>query len=243
MCNPDNRPTVRHEIYFFPDGDVIIRVEGTVFCVHTYFLTRESNRFRSMIISIVPCRRCRETPGTSESNPIVLRDATSEAFADLLWVFYNPEYSNYSGATLEKWKRILALAQQWGFVQVEQLCVRELEKLTIPPVEKVKIYQDFNLNPELLYDSCVELVIRPEPLNLEEGRKLGLLTSMKIAHARERARATAPDGATSSSRRPGSATIQLQVSEIQLAIRDIFRSWGSAPAPVTFYGFNINCYD
>ncbi|KAH9006317.1 hypothetical protein EDB86DRAFT_2824588 [Lactarius hatsudake] len=229
MCNPDNRPTVRHD--FFSDGDVIIRVEDTVFCIHAFFLTRESNHFRSMLASTVPCRRCRETPGTSESNPIVLRDATSEAFSDLLWVFYNPEYSNYSGATLEKWKRILALAQQWGFVQVEQLCVRELEKLTIPPVEKIKIYQDFNLNPKLLYDSCVELVIRPEPLNLEEGGKVGFLTSMKIMHARELAlaRATGPDGASSSS---GSATIQLQESEIQLAIRDIFRLWESAPAPM-----------
>ncbi|KAH8996797.1 hypothetical protein EDB92DRAFT_1530037 [Lactarius akahatsu] len=192
MCNPDNRPTVRHQIYFFPDGDIMIRVEDTVFCIHTYFLTRESNRFRLMFISTVPCRRCREPPGTSESNPLVLRDATSEAFADLLWVFYNPEYFNYSGATLEKWKRILALAQQWGFVQVEKLCVQELEKLTIPPVEKIKIYQDFNLNPELLYDSYVELVTRPEHLNLEEGGKVGFLTSMKITHARELARATGP---------------------------------------------------
>ncbi|KAH9047303.1 hypothetical protein EDB84DRAFT_506568 [Lactarius hengduanensis] len=218
MCNPDNRPTVGHEIYFFPDGDIVIRVEDTVFCVHTFFLTRESNHFRSTFISTVPCQHCQEPPGT-ESNPIVLRDATSEAFAELLWVFYNREYSNYN-ATLERWKRILALAHQWGFVQVKKLCVQELEKLTIPPVEKIKIYQDYNLNPDHLYDSYVELVTRLEPLNLEEGKKLGFLTSLKITHARQLACTTGPDGATSSSG-----------SEIQLAIRDIFRLWGSAPAP------------
>ncbi|KAI9441497.1 hypothetical protein H4582DRAFT_1389435 [Lactarius indigo] len=219
MYNPNYRPAVRHEEYFFPDGDIIIRVEDTVFCIHGFFLTRESNHFRSMLIPTVPSRRCRDPPGSSESNPVVLMDATSEAFADLLWVFYNPEYSIYS-ANLEKWKRILALAQQWGFIQVERLCVRELERLSIPPVTKIQIYQDFNLNRNLLRGSYVALAIRAEPLDHEEGKKLGLSTSLKITRARELARALGPDGATSSS---GRATIQLQESEIQLVIRDIFR--------------------
>ncbi|KAH9177505.1 hypothetical protein EDB89DRAFT_1844593 [Lactarius sanguifluus] len=222
----DINPVLRHGVYFFHDGDIIIRVEDSVFRIHRFFLTRESKHFRAMFMTNVPSR---DPPGTSESNPLVLKDATSEAFADFLWVFYNHEYSVYS-ATLEKWKRILALAQEWGFIQVERLCVRELENLTIPPVEKIKIYQDFNLNPDLLYDSYVELTTRPEPLNLEEGKKLELLTSLKIARARELVRALAPDGATSSS---GPATVQLQESDIQSVIKDVFGLQGPAPAPVT----------
>ncbi|KAH9008268.1 hypothetical protein EDB83DRAFT_2323193 [Lactarius deliciosus] len=226
----DNNPVVRHGVYFFHDGDIIIRVEDTVFRIHKFFLTRESKHFWAIFMTNVPSR---DPPGSSELNPVVLKDATSEAFADFLWVFYNHEYSIYS-ATLEKWKRILALAQEWGFIQVERLCVRELEKLSIPPVEKIKIYQDFNLNPELLYDSYEELVTRLEPLALEEGMKLELLTSLKIARARELARALAPDGATSSS---GPATIELQESDIQSVIRDVFGLQGPGPAPVT------NCLD
>ncbi|KAH8996794.1 hypothetical protein EDB92DRAFT_1942404 [Lactarius akahatsu] len=213
MCNPE--PAVRHELYFFPDGDTIIRVEDSVFRIHRFFLTRESNYFWSMFLTTVPCR---VPPGSSESNPVVLSGATSEAFADLLWVFYNH-------ATLEKWMRILALARKWGFFRVEKLCVRELEKLTIPPVEKIQIYQYFNLNPDLLRSSYVALTIRDEPLEFEEGKKLGDSTSLKIIRARELARGPGPDGAASS------ATLQLQETEIQLVVKDIFRLHGSAPAP------------
>ncbi|KAH9042759.1 hypothetical protein EDB85DRAFT_1916726 [Lactarius pseudohatsudake] len=221
MCNPE--PAVRHELYFFPDGDTIIRVEDSVFRIHRFFLTRESNHFWSMFLTTVPCL---VPPGSSELNPVMLSGATSEAFADLLWVFYNCEYSIYS-ATLEKWKRILALARKWGFFRVEKLCVRELENLTIPPVEKIQIYQYFKLNTDLLRSSYVALTIRDEPLEFEEGKKLGDSTSLKITRARELARGLSPDGATSS------ATIQLQESEIQLVVKDIFRLHGLAPAPVT----------
>ncbi|KAI9441498.1 hypothetical protein H4582DRAFT_1933096 [Lactarius indigo] len=228
----NTNPVMRHTVYFFRDGDIMIRVEDTVFCVHRFFLTRESNHFRSMFITGAPYR---DPPGSSEANPVMLNDATSSAFADLLWVFYNDEYSIYR-ADLEKWTRILGLAQQWGFVKVEKLCVRELEKMTIPPVDKIKVYQDFNLNPDLLYDSYVELITRLEPLNLEEGTKLELSTSLKIARARELrfARALGPDGVTSWF---GPAAIQSQESEIQSDIQDVFGLQGPVPATVT------NCLD
>ncbi|KAH9174996.1 hypothetical protein EDB89DRAFT_1848271 [Lactarius sanguifluus] len=241
MYSHDDNPAVRHNVYFFPDGDIVIRVchpslslkglipspqvGDSVFRIHRFFSTRESKHFRAMFITNVPCR---DPPGSSESNPVVLKDATSEAFVDFLWIFYNNEYSIYN-ATLEKWKRILGLAQQWGFLQVEKLCVRELQKMSIPSIEKIKIYQDFNIDPDLLYDSYVDLIKRSEPLNLEEGMKLELLTSLKIARARELARTPGPDGTTGLF---GSATIQLQESEIQSVIKDVFGLQGPAPPPV-----------
>jgi hypothetical protein len=192
----------------------------------------------------MPSIPCRDPPGSSETNPVVLDDAKSEGFADLLWVFYNPcvtpcllnlqahlcrsKFSIYSG-TVDKWKRILTLAQQWRFVEVEQLCVRELEKLPIPPVEKIQIYQDFKLNPDLLHKSYVALTVRDEPLDLEEGEQLGLPTSLKVARARELARF--PDGLPPA---------QLQESEVESAIKAVFGLQGSAPAPVMNY-FDINC--
>ncbi|KAH9042763.1 hypothetical protein EDB85DRAFT_2271580 [Lactarius pseudohatsudake] len=219
-------PVMRHGVYFLFEGDIIIRVEDSIFRVHRYFLTRESTHFRSLFSSSY-----RDPPGTTEANPVVLEDATSEAFADFLWVFYNPEYSIYI-ATPEKWQRILALAQKWKFIQVEKLCERELEKLTIPPVDKIKIYQDFGLNPELLYDSYAELITRREPLELDEGEKLELITSLKISRARELrlARALGPDGVTSLF---GPAALQSQEPEIQSVIKDVFGLQGPAPAPTS----------
>ncbi|KAI9465153.1 hypothetical protein BJY52DRAFT_1245393, partial [Lactarius psammicola] len=106
MSSHDNR-VVRHQEYFFRDGDITIRVEDSMFRIHKHFLTRESRHFHAMLVpNAVPCR---DPPGSSETNPVVLKDATSEGFAGLLWVFYNPEYSIYK-ASLEKWRRILTLA-------------------------------------------------------------------------------------------------------------------------------------
>lgn len=48
---------------------------------------RESKHFRSTFVTAIPCK---DPPGSSETNPFVLEGVTSEAFADLLWVFYNP---------------------------------------------------------------------------------------------------------------------------------------------------------
>jgi len=96
---------VRHQEYFFRDGDTTIRVcrsctltlglnipipqvEDNMFRIHKHFLTRESRHFHSMLVP--PAIPCRDPPGSSETNPIVLKDATSEGFAGLLWVFYNP---------------------------------------------------------------------------------------------------------------------------------------------------------
>jgi hypothetical protein len=81
----------------------------------------------------------------------------------------------------------LTLAHQWGMGRIEKLCIREL-KLKIDPVDKIQLYQDLQLNPNLLHGSFVELVIRRRPLSLEEGERLTLPTSIRLHEARERAR-------------------------------------------------------
>jgi hypothetical protein len=208
-------------VYFLSEGDIIIKVDNNIFRVHKFFLIRESKHFRSMLIPTIPCR---DPPGSSETNPVVLEDASSEGFADLLWVFYNPKYSIYSGS-VDKWKRILKLAQQWGFLEVESLCVRELEQLAIPPVEKIRIYQDFNLDSNLLHSSYVALTIRDDPLDMEEGEQLQLSTSLKIAQARELARRALQTS--------GPPTPRIQESEVESVIKNVFMLQGSVSAPPT----------
>lgn len=121
----------------------------------------------------------------------------------------------------------MTLAQRWGFFQVEKLCIRELEKLSIPPVEKIQLYQGFKIDPNLLHASFVALTIRAEPLDIEEGKKLELPTSLNVARARELARALG--GATDLL---GPAIAQLQDSEVQMVIRDVFGLQESASASV-----------
>ena len=99
-------PVKRHPEYFFQEGDVTFKVchptlgfsslqsrsqvESTMFRVHKRFFFRESSHFRSLFNS--PAIPCPDPPGSSETNPVVFKekDVTSDAFAHLLWIFYNP---------------------------------------------------------------------------------------------------------------------------------------------------------
>jgi hypothetical protein len=112
------------------------------------------------------------------------------------------------------WVKILAVAQMWGFNEVKQLCVRELEKLSIPPVEKIHIYQGSQLDRSLLLESFESLTIRPDPLNFDEAQKLGLETTLQIARARELSRGT------NAGTKP--AAVQLHGYELRSAISDVF---------------------
>jgi hypothetical protein len=200
---------LRYKDYYLPDGDVTFRVENALFRPHKYFFHRESSYFQSIFRT--PSIPCNDPPGSSDTNPVLLKDTTIEAFAGLCWVFYNPKYSVYT-TTVDKWVDILALAQKWAFKEVEQLCVRELQKMPIPSVEKIHIYQTYGLDRSLLAESFVDLTTRPDPLNLEEGNKVGIETSLQIAGARERSRA-------SNSGRPN---IQLNGSELRSVIQKAF---------------------
>lgn len=124
---------------------------------------------------------------------------------------------------MEKWIEILALAQRWTFKEVEQLCIRELEKLSIPPVDKIKIYQDYKLDTSLLLVSFAQLTIRPDTLSLEEGLKLGIETTLRIMRARELARGT------NSGTKP--SAVQVQISELGSLVQQIF---GLEEAPFDF---------
>lgn len=126
------------------------------------------------------------------------------------------KYSIYD-ATPDQWSLILNLAQKWGFKDVERLCIRELEKLDLSPVDRINIYQRFGLDCTLLIDSFASLTIRDEPIGLDEGAKLGLRTSLQIAQAREISRG--PD--TGGGLRSPSA-VQLDGPNLHTLLSDIF---------------------
>lgn len=130
------------------------------------------------------------------------------------------KYSVYD-ATPKQWSLILDLAQKWGFKEVELLCLRELEKLDLSPVDRIHIYKKFELDTRLdntlLIDSYATLTTRDEPIGLDEGMKLGLMTSLQIARAREMSRG--PD--TGGGLRSPSA-VQLDGPDLHTLLSDIF---------------------
>jgi hypothetical protein len=108
------------------------------------------------------------------------------------------------------------LAQKWGFKGVEQLCIRELEKINMSAVERIHIYQRHNLDHALLLDSYESVTTRDEPIDVDEGVKLGLRTSLQIARAREMSRSPSTGGGLRS------PSVQLDEQTLRLLISGIF---------------------
>jgi hypothetical protein len=112
---------------------------------------------------------------------------------------------------------ILELAKKWDFKQVEQLCIRELEKLELSSVDRIQIYRKHELDETLLIDSFEDLTTRVEPIEMEEGLKLGLKISLQIACAREMSRGPDTGGLRSPS------TVRLSPTDLRGLISNIFK--------------------
>jgi len=151
-------------------------------------------------------------------------------------VFYNPKYSLYD-TTVEEWTSILHLSDEWSFVEVKNLAIRELEKLDIEPIERVFIYHQYNIDRAYLITSYAAICTRSVPLNIYEGRRLGLETSLKIAEGRERIRAVASE--KSGARSPTFA--DFAPNDVDAIIKEVFEivvrsnplSGGGGPSPIS----------
>ncbi|GLB37344.1 putative BTB/POZ domain containing protein [Lyophyllum shimeji] len=187
----------RHSHYYINGGDVQFLVEKILFRVHRYFFERESPVFREQIElpSSPPTSPGRPQQGEEESVAISL-DVSAVHFEKLLGVFYNPRYTLYDWTT-EDWTSVLELAHKWQFDEVKKLAIRELEKLTIPLLPRILLYQRFEIDHALLVPLYADLCSRSEALDEGEATALGIKTTVLIFSARERLRAQPSDGGRS----------------------------------------------
>ncbi|KAH9042754.1 hypothetical protein EDB85DRAFT_2227017 [Lactarius pseudohatsudake] len=193
------------------------QVENTLFRVHRFFLTRDSSWFREKLP--YPASPGETIKGSSDNLPLVLEgDVTKSDFERFLWVFYNPKYSLYD-ATIEEWTSILKLAHAWSSIEVKELAIRGLEGLQIPALQKIVLYQTYDVDRNYLQTAYTALTVRDEPITIEEGRELGLETSLQLARAREVARAPVFSGRGVGNPR---SPVNLAGVELNAIINDIF---------------------
>lgn len=240
----------RHPEYYIPSADLCFLVGNIQFRVHRYFFERESAHYRRQLS--LPVSPGAQRQGTSDAEPLVLtaEDATPEQFEKFCWVFYNPRYSLYTAPT-SSWATILTLAQKWSFPQVKALAIRYLELFPadpsaapstprraisryssrqqevpageyLDPVSKIALYQNNDVDPNLLIPSYITLVARERPISLQDGLKLGMETTLVIASAREYVRSQRnPDGSRSPIDLSQADTPATQ-SELVGVVREVF---------------------
>ncbi|KAG8994017.1 hypothetical protein FRB94_010193 [Tulasnella sp. JGI-2019a] len=183
QCATTVEPT-RHEEYYIDDGNVIFQVETTLFKIHRFFFIRHSEIFQSMFT--LPPGEGNTAEGQCDEVPIYLPGTTAQEFEHFLWIFYSPDFGEYS-APADKWCSILKLATQWEFASIRSLAIRKLNELpdeAIQPADRIVIAHRFQLDGWLL-KPYVNLICRPSPLTIEEGRKLGLEDVILLSRARE----------------------------------------------------------
>jgi len=168
--------------FFLEDGNIIFRVEDTLFNVHRYFFLRDSPIFRDML-SLPPAAGTIE--GTSIDSPIVLEQVKTSDFIHLLWMFYNPTYTDHS-ATVESWCAILALADKWEMDTIRKVAFQELGKLPMDPMDKIVLGERYEMGREWASDAYLKICTREEPLTFEEGSRISFNLFTLIAAARER---------------------------------------------------------
>ncbi|KXN87077.1 Programmed cell death protein 6 [Leucoagaricus sp. SymC.cos] len=139
MTKPKYTP---HPDYWIPGGDLYLRVEQTLFRVHSYFFIRESKHWKDQLVGPISPGDEPLKKGQGEKEAIVIDEEKVEDFAQFLWVFYNDTYGNYSKASPDQWKAIMHFAAKWGFNEVKELSVRHLQDAQMGLVERIRLYQE-----------------------------------------------------------------------------------------------------
>ncbi|TFK74673.1 hypothetical protein BDN72DRAFT_893015 [Pluteus cervinus] len=176
----------RHPQYYIQGGDLHILVGNTLFRVHSYFFDRESQVFKDLL-AVPPSGGSRQ--GSEDSSAIVL-ETTREDFESFLFIFYNPQFTVYE-FSLQDWTAVLDQAHRWGFQSIKDLSIRELQTLDISDVQRVSLYEQYDVKKEILVPLYSNLCIRPEALSIEEAEILGMATAVRIFQGRERINARA----------------------------------------------------
>ncbi|KAI9064781.1 hypothetical protein FKP32DRAFT_1675319 [Trametes sanguinea] len=179
---------VPHADYYFEDGNLVVLVENTLFRLFRSTFVRHSAVFKDLF-SLPTGHSGAPVEGNDDDNPLHFSGISAVDFERLLWVLYPSSYSSHKAKTLDEWRSILGLATRWEFNDVRELAIRELQNLDMPPVDRICLGQEFEIDGHWALSAYTALCERSEPLSLDEAARLGLDVSIRIARLREQLRA------------------------------------------------------
>jgi len=101
---------------------------------------------------------------------------------------FHRTFSEYGEATLEDWTGILKISKTYRFTSVKALAVRFINQLGVSVIERIRLYEEYDVDPSFIVPLYKTFVDRSEPLTDDEITSLGQKTTILILRARERAR-------------------------------------------------------
>ncbi|KZP04903.1 hypothetical protein FIBSPDRAFT_1054391 [Athelia psychrophila] len=160
---------VMHERYYYADGTVSLEVEGVLYNVHRYLMAKDSSFF---------------VLHHETSDPIFFPDITKRDLDIFLSVFYPRNYGDFEASTIEEWSAILRLSDKWGFETVKNLAVSKIAPMA-SPIDMIVLGRRYSIDSSHLVDAYDDICLRPAPLTLEEGNRVGMEDVIKIMAIRQ----------------------------------------------------------
>ncbi|KAI0088375.1 hypothetical protein BDY19DRAFT_994277 [Irpex rosettiformis] len=187
------RTMYEHQEFFIEDEMVIFLVENCYFRVHKYFLRRDSVIFRDLFMC--PSGPA-EPEGRTKETAITLPGVTKYEMSCLLKFLYHGMYDSnatYSWRTsVSEWTALLSISTRYAFDRIRSRAIAALAPGPIPystqllgPVDMIVLAVKHDI-PQWLETAYVSLCLREHPLEEGEGEKLGVVTSIRLAKAREK---------------------------------------------------------
>ncbi|KAH9174995.1 hypothetical protein EDB89DRAFT_429569 [Lactarius sanguifluus] len=174
---PDNS-FIRHDVYFFKDGNVTFLVDGTLYCVHRYFFSRDSVYFSTRFTRLGVC--------DYEALPTIISigDVERNDFEALLSVLYPVNFEAHE-LTYEQWKSILHLSTRWGFASLRKLAIKSIK----PPTshDQFVLARTYSIDHWVL-PTLTALCERTLPLSLDEAQQMRMEDVIVVATVREEIR-------------------------------------------------------
>ncbi|KAH8996885.1 hypothetical protein EDB92DRAFT_1539674 [Lactarius akahatsu] len=169
---------IQHDVYFFNDGNVTFLIDGTLYCVHRYFFSRDSVYFSTRFAQL--------SIRDHEALPTIisLGDIERNDFEALLSVLYPVNFEAHE-LTYEQWKSVLRLSTQWGFTSLRKLALNSIK----PPTsyDKLVLARTYSVDHWVL-PALTALCERTLPLSLNEARQMNMEDVILVARVREEIR-------------------------------------------------------
>ncbi|KDQ55738.1 hypothetical protein JAAARDRAFT_97906, partial [Jaapia argillacea MUCL 33604] len=173
----------KHASFYFPDGNLVILVEATLYNVYRHVLMRESELF-SKLLSPREGIQCDKR--FADHKPLRWDSVTCKDFDLLLSILYPPcvgDVRTFADLGTTDWFSVFTIASDWSFNAIRDLAITELTILT-SPLQKVWYSRKYDI-PGWEFDSYKILCTQSEPLTEEEGECLGLKEVIIIGGIRE----------------------------------------------------------
>ncbi|KAI0250026.1 hypothetical protein BJV78DRAFT_616049 [Lactifluus subvellereus] len=166
---------LRHDKYFFKDGNITFLVDGTLFCVHRYFFSRDSAYFSTRFAQLAV--RDHEALLTVVS----MGDVDRKDFEAFLSVLYPEDFEGHD-LSYEQWKSVLHLSTRWEFASLRKLAMKSIKPPT--PYDQLLLARAYAVDNWVL-PALSALCTRAMPVTLKEARQMSIEDVVLVATVRE----------------------------------------------------------